>query len=457
MCGIFGIYPHKEASRITYLGLYALQHRGEEAAGIVSRNGSKVYIHKSMGLVSDVFDESALKGLRGELAVGHVRYSTTGSSNLKNTQPFYVKAKIGDIAIAHNGNLTNALSLHQGLEDKGAIFQSTMDSEIIAHLLTHCLKTDYKEALAWSLSQLEGAYSLVLMFNDILVGARDVFGFRPLCLGTLDNAYVLASETCALDLIGAQYLRDVEPGEIVLVHKDRIESIKPFKPGGCAFCIFEYIYFARPDSCIFENNVYQTRKRLGEQLARECPVAADMVVPIPDSGTHAAIGFSQASGIPFEMAIIRNHYIGRTFIQPTQLLRDFRVKVKLNPVKDILKNKNVVLIEDSIVRGTTSRARVKTLRQAGAKEIHMRVSCPPLKHPCFFGIDFPTQKELIAAKHDINWVRDFIGVDTLEYLSLEGMLSVMPSPKEKFCTACFSGKYPLKPAKKISKYILEKV
>ncbi len=456
MCGIFGVYPHKDASRITYLGLYALQHRGEEAAGILTRNGKKVYLHKSLGLVSDVFNEKALSGLRGEFAIGHVRYSTTGSSNIKNTQPFYVKAKVGDIAIAHNGNLTNALGLRQELEDKGAIFQSTMDSEIIAHLLTHCPKLDYKETITRSLACLEGAYSFVLMFNDILIGARDTFGFRPLCLGKLDGAHILASETCALDLVGAEYIRDVEPGEIVFIHKDRVESIKPFPKTRNAFCIFEYIYFARPDSCIFENNVYEARQRLGQKLAQEYPAEADIVMPIPDSGTYAALGFSHTSGIPFEMGMIRNHYIGRTFIQPEQVMRDFRVKVKLNPVKELLRNKRIVLIEDSIVRGTTSRARVKTLRQAGASRVHMRVSCPPLRHPCFYGIDFPTQKELIAAKHSIDWIRDFIGVDNLEYLSLEGMLGAMPIPAENFCTACFTGEYPVRPAKKLSKHILEK-
>jgi amidophosphoribosyltransferase len=455
MCGIFGIYPHKEASKIASLGLYALQHRGEEAAGIISRNGSKVYLAKSLGLVSDVFTEAALKGLRGELSIGHVRYSTTGSSNIKNTQPFYVRSKIGDLAIAHNGNLINAQELRNIMEEKGALFQTTMDSEVIVHLLAHSPDKDYKEAMIWSLGQLKGAYSLAMMFNDILVGARDVFGFRPLCLGKLDDAYILASETCALDLVGAEYLRDVEPGEIVFIHKDRIESIKPFESSGCAHCIFEYIYFARPDSNIFGHNVYMTRNRLGRQLAKEFPKQADLVMPIPDSGVYAALGFSQASGIPFEIGMIRNHYIGRTFIQPKQLTRDFRVKVKLNPLKDVLKDKRVVVIEDSIVRGTTSKARVKTLRQAGAKEIHMCVSCPPLRYPCFYGIDFPTKKELIAAKHSIDWIRDFIGVDSLEYLSLEGMLSAMPLPKDNFCTACFEGKYPIKAPKKLSKRILE--
>jgi len=456
MCGIFGIYPHKEAVKITSLGLYALQHRGEEAAGIVSRNTNKVYLHKALGLVSDVFNEETIKGLRGEMAVGQVRYSTTGSSNIKNTQPFYVKSKIADIAIAHNGNLVNAQELKNAMEEKGALFQTTMDSEVVVHLLAHSPNRNYKDAMVWSLSQLKGAYSLVMMFGDILVGARDTFGFRPLCLGRLDDAYIIASETCALDLVGAKYLRDIDPGEIVFIKKDKLESIKPFQNSRCAHCIFEYIYFSRPDSNIFGHNVYLTRNRLGRQLAKEFPKKADLVMPIPDSGVYAALGFSQASGIPFEIGMIRNHYIGRTFIQPSQLTRDFRVKVKLNPLKDVLRNKSAIVIEDSIVRGTTSRARVKTLRQAGASQVHMRISCPPLRYPCFYGIDFPTKKELIAAKHSIDWIRDFIGVDSLEYLSLEGMLAAMPLAKENFCTACFDGNYPVKAPKKLSKRILER-
>jgi amidophosphoribosyltransferase len=456
MCGIFGVYPHKDAAQLACLGLYALQHRGEESSGIITRNGKKVHLHKALGLVSDVFDEKIIRSLRGELAVGHVRYSTTGSSNIKNTQPFYVKSKIGDIAIAHNGNLTNTLDLHKELENNGALFQTSMDSEIIAHLLAHSQKKDIKEAIIWSLSKLEGAYSLVLMLNDVLIGARDTFGWRPLCLGKLDGAYILASETCALDLIGAKYIRDVQPGEIVFIYKDKIESVMPFKKSACAFCIFEYIYFARPDSNIFGHNVYMTRKRLGAQLATEFPAQADLVMPIPDSGVFAALGFSEASNIPFEFGMIRNHYIGRTFIQPSQVLRDFHVRIKLNPLKEVLNGKRVALIEDSIVRGTTSRMRVKTLRLAGAKVIHMRISCPPLRYPCFYGIDFPTKKELVASKHDIAWIRDFIGADSLEYLSLEGMLNSMPLPKENFCTACFTGKYPINHACHLSKDILEK-
>lgn len=456
MCGIFGVYPHRDASKLTYLGLYSLQHRGEESAGIVSNNGRKVFLHKGMGLVSDVFDEGSISGLRGELAIGHVRYSTTGSSNIKNIQPFLVKSKMGNIAIAHNGNLINALFLRRQMEGKGSIFQTTMDSEVISHLLAHSPKKDVKEAMVWALSQLKGAYSLILMVNDMIVGARDTFGWRPLCLGKFDGAYILASETCSLDLIGAEYIRDIEPGEIVFISKDRFESIKPFERTPCAFCIFEFIYFARPDSNIFGCNVYGCRKALGRQLGKEFPVPADIVMPIPDSGTSAALGFTEATNIPYETGLIRNHYIGRTFIQPSQLVRDFRVKIKLNPVREVLRDKRVIVIEDSIVRGTTSRARVKAIREAGAKEIHMRVSCPPLRFPCFYGIDFPTKKELIASNHSIQWIRDFIGVDSLEYLSLKGMLDSIPCKKDNFCTACFTGEYPVKPSFGLSKKSLER-
>jgi len=457
MCGVFGIYPHPKAAYLTCLGLYALQHRGEESCGIISRNTKKIHLHKALGLVSDVFNEKILRTLRGELAVGHVRYSTTGSTNLKNIQPFYVKTKIGEIAIAHNGNITNTLQLHNELEDKGALFQTTMDSEIIAHLLAHSHQNDIKEAVVWALAKLQGAYSLVLMVNDMLVGARDSYGFRPLCLGKLDDAYVLASETCALDLIGAKYIRDIQPGEIVFIGRERLSSIRPFESRKQrAFCIFEYIYFARPDSNIFGHNVYMARKKLGCQLAIEFPVKADMVMPVPDSGTSAALGFAQTSKIPFEYGLIRNHYIGRTFIQPTQDLRDFRVRVKLNPLKELLKGKRIVVIEDSIVRGTTSKMRLKALRACGVKAIHMRVSCPPIRFPCFYGIDFPTKRELIASNYSISRICDFIGADSLEYLSLEGLLKSMPLPKENFCTACFTGRYLVKSPCRISKTVLEK-
>ena len=456
MCGIFGIYGHSDAARLTYLGLYALQHRGEESGGIVACDGKKVRCHTGMGLVGDVFDEDVIRSLRGNVACGHVRYSTTGASHEKNVQPFLATLQRGHIAVAHNGNLTNALRLRREMEGKGSIFQTTMDSEVIVHLLARSEEKDDKLRVAEALSQLEGAYSLVLMLDDLLIGARDPYGFRPLCLGRLDGAYVLASESCALDLIQADYVREIEPGEIVFINENGLESIKPFSSDKHSLCIFEYIYFARPDSNIFGKSVYLTRKRLGKQLALECPVDCDLVMPIPDSGNYAAVGFAEESGIPYEIGMIRNHYIGRTFIQPSQLVRDFRVRVKLNPIRDVLKDKRVVIIEDSIVRGTTSRVRVRTLREAGAKEVHMRVSCPPLRHPCFYGIDFPTKKELIASNHTVEWIRDFVGLDSLEYLSLEGMLESMMLPKSEFCTACFDGNYPQKHSKRLSKSVLEK-
>ncbi|MBN1871267.1 MAG: amidophosphoribosyltransferase [Candidatus Omnitrophica bacterium] len=456
MCGIFGMFGHKEAARFTYLGLYALQHRGEESAGIFAFNGKKVSYHKGMGLVSDVFDEKTIKSLRGDVALGHVRYSTTGSSHSSNVQPFLASHKRGHIAIAHNGNLTNARELRQILEESGSIFQSTMDSEIIVHLLARSKDKDYKKNVTNALHELEGAYSMILMLDEILIGARDPYGWRPLCIGKLEGAYILASETCALDLINAKYIRDVEPGEVVFIDRGGLQSIKPFPRTKHASCIFEYIYFARPDSNIFGKNVYLVRKALGKQLAKESPVKCDLVVPVPDSGTFAAIGFAEESGIPLEMAVVRNHYIGRTFIQPSQFIRDFRVRVKLNPIKDVLKGKRIVIIEDSIVRGTTSRNRVRTLREAGAKEIHMRVSCPPIRFPCFYGIDFPSKKELIASNKTIGEIKDFIGLDSLRYLSLDGMLKAMPLPKDEFCTSCFGGRYPVGPPKRISKKMLER-
>jgi len=456
MCGIFGVIGHKDAARLTYLGLYALQHRGEESAGIVAYNGRKISSHKGMGLVGDVFNERIIKSLRGDLACGHVRYSTTGASITKNIQPFLANFQRGRIAIAHNGNLTNTLKLREALERGGSIFQTTMDSEIITHLLVKSKKKEVQSSVIEALSQLEGAYSLVLILNDSLIGVRDPYGFRPLCLGKLDGAYVLASETCALDLIQAKYIREIEPGEVVFISRDKLKSIKPFPKTRHALCIFEYIYFARPDSNIFGKNVYLTRKRLGGQLACECPVDCDFVMSIPDSGNYAAVGFAQSSKIAYEVGMIRNHYVGRTFIQPSQFIRDFRVKVKLNPIKDALKNKRIAIVEDSIVRGTTSRVRVKTLRDAGAKELHMCISCPPLKFPCFYGIDFPTKKELIASKHTIEEIKYFMGLDSLKYLSLEGMLKSMLLPREEFCTACFTGEYPTKLPKRLSKNILEK-
>ena len=455
-CGVVGIYGHKDASQLAYLALYALQHRGEESAGIVSFDGKKAYQHKGMGLVSDVFKEEGLKKLKGALAVGHVRYSTTGASTAKNIQPLLVNHKKGSIAVAHNGNLTNSVDLKNELENSGSILQTTMDSELIVHLLVKDNLNNYREKAAAIASRLEGAYSLVIMINDAIYAVRDPYGFRPLCIGRLDGSYVVASETCALDIIQAQYLRDVEPGEIVIIDKNGLSSVKIPRKTRHAFCIFEYIYFSRPDSNIFTKSVYLTRKNLGRALAKEHPIDADIVMPIPDSGTFAALGYAEESGIPLEMAFVRNHYIGRTFIQPTQLIRDFKVKIKLNPARDALKGKRVVIVEDSIVRGTTSRGRVRALKEAGVREIHMLVSCPPLISPCFYGIDFPTKKELIASNNTIEEIRQFIGVDSLRYLSMDGMLDSMLINRSEFCTACFTGNYSTKVCHTASKRSLEK-
>ncbi len=455
-CGVVGIYGHKDAAQLACLALYALQHRGEESAGIVSFDYKKVNSYKGMGLVGNVFTEETLKKLKGPVAIGHVRYSTTGSSITKNVQPLLINHKKGFIAVAHNGNLTNSVELRNELEDSGSILQTTMDSELIIHLLVKDQLNNYRTKIVPILSKLEGAYSFVLLINDAIYAMRDPLGFRPLCIGKIDDAYVVASETCALDMIGATYIRDVEPGEVVILDKGGLASLGKAPSPRHAFCIFEFIYFARPDSNIFTKSVYLARKNLGRALAKEHPVNADFVMPIPDSGNYAALGYAEASGIPLEMAYVRNHYIGRTFIQPSQLIRDFKVKVKLNPIRDVLKGKRAIIAEDSIVRGTTSRGRVRALREAGVGEIHMRVSCPPLISPCFYGIDFPTKKELIASSHSIEEIRQFIGVDSLKYLSLEGMLNSMMLPKEEFCTACFTGNYPTKICKPPSKKALEK-
>ena len=455
-CGVVGIYGHKNAAQLAYLALYALQHRGEESTGIVSFDKKKIYQHKGQGLVGNVFKEENLKKLKGPLAIGHVRYSTTGSSTAKNVQPLLINHKKGFIAVAHNGNLTNSVQLRNELEDSGSILQTSMDSELILHFLVKDHQNNYSGKLLPIMSRLEGAFSFVIMINDGIYAMRDPHGFRPLCIGKLGEAYIVASETCALDMIEATYIRDVEPGEIVIIDKGGIRSLKLPEAKKHAFCIFEYIYFSRPDSNIFTQSVYLARKNLGKMLAREHPASADMVMPIPDSGTCAALGFAEESKLPLEIAFVRNHYIGRTFIQPSQLIRDFKVKIKLNPVKDALRGKRIVIVEDSVVRGTTSRGRVRALRSAGAKEIHMRISCPPLISPCFYGIDFPSRKELIASNHTIEEMREFIGVDSLKFLSLDGMLSSMALPKEEFCTACFTGKYPTTICKPPSKKALEK-
>jgi amidophosphoribosyltransferase len=445
-CGVCGIFGHPDAARLTYFGLFALQHRGQESTGIVTSDGSKINQHKAMGLVPEVFTEEILNRLKGHLSVGHVRYSTTGESHVLNAQPFTVNHRGGTLAVAHNGNLVNTRELRDELEEKGSIFQTTMDTEVIVHLLVHYSPKGLESAITETFSKAKGAYSLLLMTQDQLVAVRDPGGFRPLCLGQLSNgAYIVASETCALDLVEAKYVRDIEPGEVLIIDKNGMKSLFPWPKQKHSFCIFEHVYFARPDSDIFGVNVYESRKQMGKILARECQVEADMVMPFPDSGNYAAIGYSQESGIPLEMGVIRNHYIGRTFIQPTQSMRDFSVRVKLNPVRSFLEGKRVVVIEDSIIRGTTGRSRIKSLREVGVKEIHMLISCPPTRHPCYYGIDFPSSTELVAAKKSVEEIREYLGLDTLYYLSLEGMIAATGVNSDSFCKACFDGKYSIPP------------
>ncbi len=454
-CGIFAVYNHEEAAKLAYFGLYALQHRGQESAGIVVSDGKRVIEHKAMGLVHDIFDERLLDSLTGEIALGHVRYSTTGSSLLVNAQPFRIQYAGKSLAIAHNGNLVNARSIRTDLENNGSIFQTTMDSEIVLHLIAKAMKEGLDEAMIHTMERIKGAYSMVVMTEDTFIAARDPNGFRPLCLGRINSGYVIASETCALDLVEAQYIRDVDPGEILIINRDGLRSIKTGSPSRKAHCIFELIYFARPDSNIFGHNVYTFRKRQGELLAKEFSVEADIVMPFPDSGNYAAIGFAQASSIPLEMGVIRNHYVGRTFIQPSQSMRDFGVKVKLNPVKEILKDRKVLIIEDSIIRGTTSRTRIKTLRKIGAREVHMLVSCPPHRFPCHYGIDFSTRGELIAAQKSVDEIREFIGLDSLGYLSIDNLVKAAEIPRGDLCLACFDGNYPVPIEEEVSKYCLE--
>ncbi|MBI4653604.1 MAG: amidophosphoribosyltransferase [Nitrospirae bacterium] len=443
-CGIFGIYGHPEAANLTYLGLHALQHRGQEGAGICSSDRRHLYIEKSMGLVADIFSEKRLRRLPGDIAIGHNRYSTAGSSVLKNVQPIMVNFSLGSLAIAHNGNLVNALELRKELEENGAIFQSTSDSEVIVHLIANSKAGGLYERLVDAVERLKGAFSLLLMTENELIAIRDPYGFRPLSIGQFDGAYVTASETCAFDLIGAEYMRDVEPGEMVIINKDGIKSLKPFRPQKYAFCIFEFIYFSRPDSNIFGGlNVNGIRKELGRQLARENPIDVDLVIPVPDSGGPAAIGYAEESKIPFEFGLIRNHYVGRTFIEPRQAIRHFGVKLKLNPVRKLLQGKRILVIDDSIVRGTTSKKIIKMIKEGGgAKEVHMRISSPPTIGPCFYGIDTPTRKELIAATHSVEEIRKHTTADSLNYLSLDGLLTVVPNPSD-YCTACFNNNYPV--------------
>ncbi len=441
-CGVFGIFGHADAANLTYLGLYALQHRGQESAGIVSSDGKRLYGEKAMGLVADIFSEERIKKLPGHMAIGHNRYSTTGDSIAINIQPIQVNFALGGLAVAHNGNLVNAGILKDELEAYGSIFQSTMDSEVIIHLIAQSRAATLHERIVDALRHVQGSYSLLIITEDELIAVRDPNGFRPLSLAELDGATVVASETCAFDLIEATYIRDVAPGEMVVINSKGIHSTFPFKPAEPSHCIFEFIYFARPDSMVFGQNVYSIRKEFGRQLARETGVPADVVIPVPDSGVPAALGYAEEAGIPFDTGLIRNHYIGRTFIEPRQSIRHFGVKIKLNPVRDALRGKRVVVVDDSIVRGTTSKKIIKMIRNAGAAEIHMRISSPPTSYPCFYGIDTPTRQELIASTHSIEEIRKYITADTLGYISLDGIQKVVPY-RMNYCAACFDGEYPV--------------
>jgi len=456
-CGLFGVFGHPNAAVLTYYGLFALQHRGQESAGIVTSNGpgTSFLIHKDMGLVSQVFGQRELEQLKGSRAIGHTRYSTTGTSTIKNAQPFVVDCVRGQMAIGHNGNLINADVLRDELERKGSIFQTTADSEIILHLLAQPSDNGAKNVLA-ALRRIEGAFSLLIMSERELIAVRDPFGWRPLSLGKLDDAYILSSETCAFDLIHAEFVREIAPGEVLIIDENGMRSEFPFQPQQPAFCMFEYVYFARPDSIIGGVNVGKVRTEMGRELARQFPVEADIVVPVPDSGNYAALGFAEEMKMPYEHAFVRNHYIGRTFLQPSQLIRDFDVRVKLNLIKEMVAGKRVVVIDDSIVRGTTARARVVNLREAGAKEVHMRVSCPPHRFACHYGIDFPDPQKLIANQMSMEEIRTYLGVDSLGYLDVEGMVRATGRPINEFCLACFTGNYPLPVDPALDKFIMEK-
>jgi amidophosphoribosyltransferase len=456
-CGVFGVYGHPNAAELTYYGLYALQHRGQESAGIVTSDGKQFHAHKGMGLVSQVFNGDILHDMVGPIAIGHTRYSTTGSSHLRNAQPLTVDCACGQIAIAHNGNLTNAAQLREELESRGSIFQTTVDSEIILHLMAQPSANGQRNNLVHTLRRIEGAYSLVIMTEKELIGVRDPHGFRPLCVGKIDDAWVLASETCALDLIHAKFVRDIEPGEIVAINEKGVSSMQAFpEHERRAFCIFEYVYFARPDSTIANRSVYKVRVEMGRQLAREFPIKADVVVPVPDSGNCAALGYSLESGIPFEMAFVRNHYVGRSFLQPSQLIRDFDVRVKLNLIEELVKDKRVIVVDDSIVRGTTCKTRVNSLKEAGAKEVHVLVSCPPHMNPCVYGIDFPDRSKLMAANHSLEEIRKYLNADSLCYLSQTGLVKATGLPANSFCMACYDGNYPVPFDPAVDKHIIER-
>lgn len=442
-CGVFGIFGHKEASKLTYLGLYALQHRGQESAGIAASDGERVRAVRDMGYVNDIFDETTLTRIPGHIAIGHTRYSTAGESKLSNAQPILIDCVHGQLGICHNGNIVNANEIREDLVKQGSIFQTNSDTEVVLHLYARSQAKTVGEALAESLAALDGAFSFALITKDRLIAARDPHGFRPLALGRLDDAWVVSSETCALDLIGASYVRDVEPGELLVISADGVKSMKPFLPAKLAHCVFEHVYFARPDSEVFGQSVNEVRTNLGRLLARETGVDADVVVPIPDSGVCAAVGYAEEAKIPIRFGLIRNHYVGRTFIEPAQSIRHFGVKVKLNPVRSILAGKRVVLIDDSIVRGTTSRKIVKMVRAAGAREVHVRISCPPTISPCFYGVDTPRRSELIGATHTLDEIRRYLAADSVRYLSLDGLLTAVGQKRDQYCTSCYTGQYPV--------------
>ena len=442
-CGVFGIFGHPEAANMTYLGLYALQHRGQESAGIAASDGERVRVSKEMGYVADVFDGPKLGELPGRLALGHVRYSTAGESQLANAQPFLIDCAHGQIAISHNGNLVNADALRNELVSHGSIFQSGSDTEVVLHLFARSKARHVEDAIVDSVTQVQGAFSFLMLTKDRLIAVRDPHGFRPLALGQLDGAFVVCSETCAMDLIGASYVRDIEPGEVLVISAGGLRSIKPFGTSPLAHCVFEHVYFSRPDSYVFGKSVNEVRTNLGRILAREQRVDADVVVPVPDSGVCAAMGYADEANIPLRMGLIRNHYVGRTFIQPQSAIRHFGVKVKLNPVRSILEGRKVVLVDDSLVRGTTSRKIVRMVRATGATEVHVRISCPPTISPCFYGVDTPRRSELIAATHTLEEIRDYLDADSVAYLSLDGLMRAVGEGRERYCSSCYTGQYPV--------------
>jgi amidophosphoribosyltransferase len=441
-CGVFGIFGHPESARLTYLGLYALQHRGQESCGIVSSDGAELRSHRAMGLISDVFDQAALDDLPGTSAIGHVRYSTAGEVSIREAQPFLVACQHGQIAVCHNGNLPFATEERKRLEREGAIFSSTSDTEVILHGVARSRAPNVIEAIPEVLSETEGAFSMLFLTPTALIAIRDARGFRPLALGQLNGAWVVASETCAFDLIDARYVRDVEPGEMIVIDRDGLHSSRPLPPQRHAMCIFEHVYFSRPDSIIYGRSVNESRHKMGKRLAVEHPADADLVVPVPDSGVAAAIGYAAQSGLSYRQGLVRNHYVGRTFIEPKQTIRSFGVRIKLNPVRHLIAGRRIVLIDDSIVRGTTSKKIVRMVREAGAREVHLRISCPPTVSPCFYGVDTPNKADLIAAQMSIEEIRQFIEADSLGYLSLEGMLAATGIKPDSSCVACWTGRYP---------------